>query len=441
MKSPSEERRDGISSAFLIEGRTSLNGAGALVDSPSVPSTRSKGDGWSAVMQVFRYRGGEQTFRCCSITTLWEGKTLKKSYWVIISLALLLLVSSAASANWKVGILTGTVTQNEEEFRMAEQMQAEFGADHIMIATYPDRFMQEQETTISNMLEMAADPDVKAIVMVQAVPGAVAAVDRVREFRPDILIILGAPQEDPDIIATKGDIVLNTDDLGRGAQIAEHAHAMGAEVIVHYSFPRHMSIEMLAERRRLMKERAEELGMVFVDEDAPDPTSDAGVAGTQMFISEDVPRKIAQYGTQTAVFGTNCAMMEPLIAQTVAHGGIFPVQCCPSPYHALPAALGIEVPEDKKGDVPWMMEAINEKVVELGAAGRVATWPAPVNMMFIQAGTYYAIDWINGEIAERNDKAALQAIMEGIAGGAVALTEYPNTDNYYLYLSDHVIFE
>lgn len=366
---------------------------------------------------------------------------MKKSLVVLVSLFLLVgLCVGSVSANWKVGILTGTVTQNEEEFRMAEQMQAEFGAEHILIATYPDRFMQEQETTISNMLEMAADPATKAIIMVQAVPGAVAAVDRVREIRPDILIILGAPQEDPDIIATKGDIVLNTDDLGRGYQIAEHAHNMGAEVIVHYSFPRHMSIEFLAERRRLMKEKAEELGIRFIDEDAPDPTSDAGVAGTQMFISEDVPRKIAQYGPNTALFGTNCAMMEPLIAQTVRHGGLFAVQCCPSPYHALPAALGIEVPDDKKGNIPWMLDAITEKVEGFGATGRVASWPIPVNMMFIQAGTYYAVDWIKGNITSKNDKEKLIGIMEDIAGGQVLLSEYPGTNNYYLYLSEHIIF-
>lgn len=367
---------------------------------------------------------------------------MRKKYLLFL-LALFLLLSTGASisgANWKIGILTGTVTQNEEEFRMAEQLQAEFGPDRIMVATYPDRFMQEQETTISNMLEMATDPACKAIVMVQAVPGAAAAVDRVREIRPDILVILGSPQEDPFVVASKADIVLNTDDLGRGYQIAEHAHAMGAEVIVHYSFPRHMSIDFLAERRRLMKERAEELGMLFVDEDAPDPTSDAGVAGTQMFISEDVPRKIAQYGPNTALFGTNCAMMEPLISQTIKHGGIFPVQCCPSPYHALPAALGIEVPADKKGNIPWMLEAIKEKVAEHGATGRIATWPVPVNMMFMQAGTYYAVDWIEGKITSRNDKAKLIEIMESIAGMKVTLSEYPNTDNYYLYLSDHIIF-
>jgi hypothetical protein len=342
--------------------------------------------------------------------------------------------------DWKIGIMSSTVTQNEEEFRMAAQMQEKYGADRILHTTYPDKFMDEQETTITNMLEMASTPGVKALIMVQAVPGAVAAVDKVRELYPDMLIILGSPQEDPDVIAQKGDIVLNTDDLGRGDQIAEHAKDLGAEVLVHYSFPRHMSIEMLAERRRMMKETAEELGMLFVDEDAPDPTGDAGVPGTQQFIMEDVPRKIAQYGPNTAVFGTNCAMMEPLIRQSVEYGGIFPVQCCPSPYHALPAALGIEVPDDKKGDVPWMLEQIGIKCAEAGASGRVATWPVPVNMMYIEAGVEYAIEWINGNTNGTVDKAKLVSIMEGIAGGAVQLTEYPGTDNYFLYLSDHIIF-
>lgn len=377
---------------------------------------------------------------------------LKKLFLIFLALTLVMSIAACGTPDpdpddngddeiaWKIGIMTGTVTQNEEEFRMAEQMLEEFGPDRIVITTYPDRFMQEQETTISNMLELAQDPDMKAIIMVQAVPGAAAAVDRVREIRPDILIILGSPQEDPDMIATKGDIVLNTDDLGRGYQIAEHAHAMGAETIVHYSFPRHMSIEMLAERRRMMKERAEELGIRFVDVDAPDPTGDAGVAGTQMFIAEDVPRQIALYGPNTAVFGTNCAMMEPLIFGAISEGGIFLVQCCPSPYHALPAALGIEVPEARKGDIGWMLEQIEAKVIELGAAGRVATWPAPVNMMYIQAGTYYAIEWIEGTITSRNDKAALVRIMEDILGGQVSLTEYPDTSNYYLFLSDHIIF-
>ena len=47
--------------------------------------------------------------------------------------------------------------------------------DMIVLQTYPDNFTKEQETTIANTLSLAADPDVKAIIFVQAVPGASAA--------------------------------------------------------------------------------------------------------------------------------------------------------------------------------------------------------------------------------------------------------------------------
>lgn len=343
------------------------------------------------------------------------------------------------SDDYKIGIMTGTVSQGEEEFRAAENMKAIYG-DKIVITTYPDRFMQEQETTMSNMMAMASDPLLKAIVMVQAVPGAAAAVDRVREVRPDILFILGVPGEDPDVIATKGDIILQTNDLARGAQIAQHAKDIGATTLVHYSFPRHMSYEMLAARRDLMKAEAQRIGLSFVEEDAPDPTGDAGVPGTQQFIMEDVPRKIAQYGKDTAVFGTNCAMMEPMIRQTVAGGGIFPVQCCPSPYHALPGALGISIPEDKKGNLEWIRTEISDVVAQAGMTGRVATWPVPVNMMYVEAGVKYAVEYLEGRTNGKVDKALLISIMESVAGGKVELTNYKNYMHYFMYLSDHLIF-
>jgi hypothetical protein len=348
--------------------------------------------------------------------------------------------AATTTQDYKIGIMTGTVSQNEEEFRKAEAIQKVYGADRILIATYPERFMQEQETTISNMMAMASDPKVKAIVFVQAVPGAAAAIDRVRQVRPDILFVLGVPGEDPDMIASKGDVILQTNDLARGAQIAEHAKKMGATTLVHYSFPRHMSYEMLSARRTLMKDAAEKIGLRFVEADAPDPTGDAGVPGTQQFIMEDVPRKIAQFGANTAFFGTNCSMMEPLIRQTVAGKAIFPVQCCPSPFHALPNALGIAVPSERKADVAWILEEEKAKVAAAGMTGRVSTWPIPVNMMYMDAGVQYAMAFIEGRTNGKVDKAKLVSIMENIAGGKIELTEYKNYNNYFLYLSDFYMF-
>ena len=113
----------------------------------------------------------------------------------------------AVASDYKIGIVTGTVSQGEEEFNAAQQMIAKYG-DMIEHVTYPDNFGKEVETTISQVASLASDPDMKAIVFVQAVPGAAAAIDKVRETREDILFILGVPHEDPDVIAARADIAL-----------------------------------------------------------------------------------------------------------------------------------------------------------------------------------------------------------------------------------------
>ncbi|MEG0132922.1 MAG: DUF3798 domain-containing protein [Clostridium sp.] len=346
---------------------------------------------------------------------------------------------------YKIGIITGTVSQGEEEYRAAEEMKKLYG-DKIVLQTYPDGFMKEQETTIANTLSLAADPDVKAIVFVQAVPGASAAIDKVREKNPDMLFIAGVPGEDPAMIGGKADVILQADELGMGTTIIAQAKKQGAKTFVHYSFPRHMSYQLLAQRRELLKESCEKAGIQFVDATAPDPTGDAGVPGAQQFILEDVPRKIAEFGKDTAFFSTNCSMQEPLIKSTLAGGAIMPQQCCPSPYHAYPGALGIEIPDDKKGDVDYIVEQIGIKIKAKGGEGRFSTWPVPVNMLFVEAGTEYAMAYLEGKTNGKNDKAKLTEILNSKIEGKMTVTPYKDEatgksyENYYLILSDYVNF-
>ncbi len=63
------------------------------------------------------------------------------------------------------------------------KMVAKYG-DMITHVTYPDNFMQEQETTIAQITGLADDPEVKAIVICQAVPGSIPALQRVKESVP-----------------------------------------------------------------------------------------------------------------------------------------------------------------------------------------------------------------------------------------------------------------
>ena len=344
-----------------------------------------------------------------------------KKFFVVFLIALvaaLVMVSSAAYAA-KIGIMTMTVSQGEEDYRAAEAMIAKYGKDNVIHATFPDRFMDEQETTISQVVSMAADPDVKAIIICQALPGTVAAINKVKELRDDIVFICGTPQEEPYLLAGIADIVFDIDHVTRGKTIVQKSKDMGAKTIVHFSFPRHMANPLYVKRREFMEATAKELGMQFVFVNAPDPTGEGGVAGAQQFILEDTPRQIDRYGKDTAVFATNCSMQEPLVKSVLRTGAIYPEQCCPSPYHALPNALGISVPPDKAGNVAFILAAITEKVHDNGMDGRISTWTAPINMSFIRAGAAYGMAYANGEFTERQDIDRAIAFLKEVAGNVM----------------------
>lgn len=364
---------------------------------------------------------------------------MHRSTKVLVAVLALSLFAGAALAEPKIGILTGTVSQGEEEYRAAEELVAKHGADRVIHATYPDRFMDEQETTISQMVAMAYDPDVKAIVICQAPPGVAAGIDKIREIRDDVAIVLGVPHERFEFVANKADILYENDQPSRGSSIPTLAKEMGATHFLHYSFPRHMSYPHLSARRDLMKATCEELGIEFVDLTAPDPTGEGGVPATQQFMLEDIPRQVERYGKNIAVFGTNCSMQEPMIKAVIQTGAIYPEQCCPSPFHALPNALGIEIPEGKAGNVEFILEAIDARVREEGANGRVATWSVPANVTMTRAGAIYAWAWANGELEERSTPAkGADALRE--VGGNVKVRPHPEAENFFYFLGESVIF-
>ena len=351
----------------------------------------------------------------------------------------------ASNDNWKVAIMTGTVSQGEEEFRAAEKAIATWGADHIITATYPDNFMSEMETTVSTLVGFASDPDVKAIVMCQAVPGAKAGFDKIREMgRDDILLIAGTPQEDPAVIAAAADIVMYADEIAQGDTIMETCANWGIDVFIHYSFPRHMAMELIVGRHELLQQNADALGIELVDVTAPDPTAEAGLSASQQFILEDVPQQMAKYeGKKVAFFTTNCGMQPSLQAAILDQpNAYYPQPCCPSPYHAFPATLGLEL--EIGGDDEAALKQIAEKLAEHDAVGRYSTWATPVAMSIIELGVDYAKAYIDGTITSRNDAAALASLLEEKIPGAVVATytdaNGTNFDNYYTILLAPVDF-
>lgn len=364
----------------------------------------------------------------------------------VMALGLCSLSAKAeANDNWKVAILTGTVSQGEEEFRAAEKAVATWGADHIITDTYPDNFMSEMETTVSKLVAFASDPDVKAIVMCQAVPGAKAAFDKIREMgRDDILLIAGTPQEDPAVISAAADVVMYADEAKQGDTIMETCANWGIDVLIHYSFPRHMAMELIVARHELLQKNADALGIELVDVTAPDPTAEAGLSASQQFILEDVPQQLAKYeGKKVAFFTTNCGMQPSLQAAVLDEpNAYYPQPCCPSPYHAFPATLGLEL--EIGGDDEEALHQIALKLQEHDAVGRFSTWAHPVAMTIIEVGVEYAKAYIDGDVTVKNDGEKLAAMLEEKVPGAKIET-YTDAngatfDNYYTILLAPVDF-
>ncbi len=372
--------------------------------------------------------------------------SMKKMVSVLLALVLVLgVASSALAADYKIAILTGTTTQGEEEFRAAEKLK-ELYPDIVVTDTYPDNFSSEVETTIGKVLQFAADPAVKAIVFVQSVQGSTAAFTQIKNDlgRDDILLIAGTPQEDPAAISASTDIVMYADEVRQADTIMEKRTEWGIDVFLHYSFPRHMAMELIVARHELLKQNAEALGIEMYDVTAPDPTAEAGPTASQQFILEDVPQQMAKYeGKKVAFFTTNCSMQEPLQTAILTQpNAYYPQPCCPSPYHAFPAVLGLEL--DLSGNNEAALKAIAAELQKYDAVGRYSTWPAPVAMSMIEIGFDYAKAYIEGTIEGRNNAEALKALFVEKLGGAT-IENYTNAegttfDNYYTVLLQPVDF-
>ncbi len=325
-------------------------------------------------------------------------------------------LSASAEETAHIGIVTGSVSQSEDDRRGAEAAQAKFGEDVVTLAIYPDNFTEELETTIQTIVNLSDDPQMKAIIVNQAVPGTTEAFRQIKERRPDIICIAGESHEDLPEIGSAADLVCNNDFVARGYLMIKTAHDLGCDTFVHISFPRHMSYENMSRRVAVMKAACEEFGMTFVLETAPDPTSDVGVAGAQAYILEKAPEWIEKYGQNSAYFCTNDAHTEPLLKQLLEYGGYFIEADLPSPLMGYPGALGIDLTEEA-GDFEKILAKVEDAVCEKGGAGRFGTWAYSYGYTLSAGLAEHAMNVINGdsELDDIDDIAAAFAVYTGEA--------------------------
>ena len=360
----------------------------------------------------------------------------------------------AFNENWKIAIVTQLPWG--DEYNSAKELITKYGEDRIIHAIWP--ISHEEQLSIDVLGNIAADPDIKAIILQGSLYSGVA-IDRARELRGDDIFIAAFNQyENVEVIAAKVDLILQVSNELTAELTAVQAKTMGADTIGFYSFERHLEIPTVVQRRERMKTKAEELGMKFVDLDAPDPIR-SSTSETQQFLTEDVPRQVAELGVNTAFYGTHCAMQAPLQRQVVQTGTLYPIPCCPSPFHRFPEVFNIperqgtgefaQNPEGPEGDYIEITEPrdtisfvddLRAAIAAEGATGRLSTWPIWDTVMWQALGTMYAIEWIHGRAPQEPGVIDLDLLntlaedyTESLYGERIGIVSTPLEHNGTLY--------
>ena len=346
--------------------------------------------------------------------------------------------------DYHIGIVTGSVSQSEDDRRGAEAFQAKYGEDKVILGIYPDNFTEELETTIQTIVNMSDDPLMKAVIVNQSIPGTTEAFRQIKERRPDILCIAGEAHEDLPEIGSAADLVCNNDFVSRGYLIIRTAHELGADTFVHISFPRHMAYETMSRRVAVMQEACKEFDMEFVLETAPDPTSDVGIPGAQAYILENVPAWVQKYGENAAYFCTNDAHTEPLLKQLFKYGGYFIEADLPSPLMGYPGALGLDLTEEA-GDFEKILAKVESALVEKGAANKFGTWAYSYGYTLSAGLAGHAKNVING-VSEITDMDAVATALNVYSpkaqwngAGYTNATTGVKSDNVFLIYQDTYI--
>ena len=374
---------------------------------------------------------------------------MKKLLCALLVAAMVLTMAVAASAEteskgYKIAVVTGSMSQAIDERAAAMMLEGKYG-DMITTDVYPDNFTEEKETVIQKIVQYADDPDVKAIVVAQAVPGTAEAFRQVKERRDDIICLAGESQEDPSLISEAADVVLMNDFVARGYLIIKTAKELGCDTFVHISFPRHLGIESLARRLAVMKEAGKELGVTIVEETAADPMSDVGIPGAQQQVLEKAPEWIEKYGQNSAYFCTNDAHTAPLLKQLLEYGGYFIEADLPSPLMGYPDALGVEFKDEDMTNYEYLLKSVEDAIVEKGGEGRFGTWAYSYLFSLVAGLTEHAMNVIDGnsELTEIDDISDALAVYSPGAEWNGSYSTDANTgvktENYMLIYQDTYI--
>ncbi len=317
----------------------------------------------------------------------------------------------------KIVCVSVPASQSPEEYYAASKLGGEL-VDYVL-TTYPTSDTEETYLAFSNELKgYASDPQVKAVIFTQAIEQVISAFKVMMKDagRTDILVA-GGITDTPEV-SQLCDVLIGNNEEECGKQVAEQAKNWDCDILVHYSFPRHMAAATVKQKHDAMKAKAEELKVSFVDRECQDFVKDGDLAGARKALKEDIAKVIKENeGKKICFFCSNCglqvALQQAILDEPQA---FYALPCCPSPFHGFQEAFGLTPNYD---DVDGSIKDIATYLKAHDAQNRYSTWKNPVNIAVVNALYQYAEAYVNNKLSSKVDMDYLKTCYSTALGREV----------------------
>ncbi|MDR2353236.1 MAG: DUF3798 domain-containing protein [Deltaproteobacteria bacterium] len=357
---------------------------------------------------------------------------------------------SEVRKGFQIAVVTGTALSGSDDYLGVPVLQNLYGNSQqggiIQHIIYPDEFVDEGFLMAELIEELANIPQIKAIIVNQAIPGTALGFSRVLKKRPDILLIAGEAHEDPEVISPVADLVIMTDFINRGYLLIYTTQKLGLDNFVHISFARHMESSTILRRRDIMRAVALDLGVNFYEEEAPDPLSlDDWAEELPALLTDQFTTFEKKYGPKTAYFSTNDAHAETLIRLISERGGYYAEGDLPSTLLGFPEVLGVDT-SLYPGDWQGLISALEKSVKDKKITGRLGTWTYPVGMCQTAGSAEFALRRIRGEAGAGDTQEIIDSFELFTPGAAWSgnyffdeLTGKPIPNYFLIYQDSYVL--
>ena len=386
---------------------------------------------------------------------------MQKRHTIVAMIVLIsLFISGCASGasgselneEGQIGIITNAPTQSYVSIyaEKLEEQSKKSGTPLVINANWPENFHHEQEQVQQIILDMLGDPKINALILHTINPAAGRAIEEAATLRTDFFSVGCVAADDDAITASQVDLVLSLDRTTMGSIAVEQANRMCAKTFVYYYLPIAHNVPfgiykpVDLQQFEVTQQTCADFGVDFIPVAIPQGIGlEPNLAD---FFAKDIPEKVAEYGADTAFYSNKCASQPPMLAHVIEQGAIYPLPCCPSPYHGVSQTLGIEINEDSYGDYEDIHLQVSKLLAEQDAGGRLASFMVDYIDLELRAAYEYAVKWLHGEVSgEGTDLQVLQEIMEDIAGTTCRMRYFEEDgiiyDNYILYSPEPYIIE